>query len=331
MDRVTITHGGGGEESYEIVKKVFLKRLSNPYLDKLEDASILNVPSKIAYTTDAFTVSPYFFKGGSIGKLAVAGTVNDLAAMGAKPLYMSVSFVIEEGFPIGDLEKIVDDLRSEAQKTGILVVAGDTKVMPAGTLKGIVLSTSGIGEVIYYGLSSDSLQEGDVIAVSGYLGDHGACILAERENFDVDLQSDCASLWSLVKDVIEGGVKVKAMRDPTRGGLASVLYEMARASYVDIEVEEERIPVRSSVLGLCEFLGIDPLHLACEGRMVFIVESGYEERLMEIMKNHPLAEKPSIIGKVVGKSQKPKVIVKNPYGVRRLMEPPSGILLPRIC
>ncbi len=331
MDRIKLSYGGGGEETQELISRVFLKHLSNPYLDTLEDSTLLDMPSQIAYTTDAFTVSPYFFRGGSIGKLAVAGTVNDLAVMGAKPLYMSVAFVIEEGFPLEDLERIVRDLREEAQRVGVLVVAGDTKVMPSGTLKGIIVSASGIGHVVYPGLSSRNLEEGDVIAVSGFLGDHSACILAHREGFDADVVSDCKSLWQLVEDVIRVGVRLKAMRDPTRGGLSAVLHEWARASKVEIEVEEEKIPIREAVLGLCEFFGLEPLHLACEGRIVFAVQQGQEEKLMQVLENHPLCESPSLIGRVLRKTDKPRVIIKNPYGVRRLMETPSGILLPRIC
>ncbi|WP_448588203.1 hydrogenase expression/formation protein HypE, partial [Thermocrinis sp.] len=227
MDRILLSHGGGGEETWKLIKELFLKHFSNEYLNRLEDSALLDMSCRIAFTTDAFTVKPIFFKGGNIGKLAVAGTVNDLAVMGAKPTYLSASFIIEEGFLWQELELVVKSMKVEAERAGVLLVAGDTKVVPRGSADGLFISTSGIGKVVFDGLSASNVRPGDVLIVSGSLGDHGACILAEREGFDIDVESDCASLWSLVEGVLSTGAEVHAMRDPTRGGLSAVLHEWA--------------------------------------------------------------------------------------------------------
>ncbi|HIC08735.1 MAG TPA: hydrogenase expression/formation protein HypE [Aquificales bacterium] len=332
MDReITLAHGGGGEDTQKLIKELFFKHLGNPILESMEDSAILKVEGKIAYTTDGFTVKPIFFKGGNIGKLAVAGTVNDLAVMGAKPKYMTLSFIIEEGFPFEDLEKIVETIGEETKKLDLKVVAGDTKVLPKGGVDGIVISASGIGEVVYGGLSAKNLKEGDLIIVSGTIGDHGAAVMAQRLGFDLPIESDCAPLWGLIEPLLKSGVEIHAMRDPTRGGLSAVLHEWADSSKVDILVEEERIPIREEVLGLCEFLGLEPYHFASEGRVVIAVSPKDGDKVLEILRNHPLGKDAAVIGKVVGKSEKPKVILKTPFGVERIMEPPAGELLPRIC
>jgi len=330
-EKITLSHGGGGEETQKLIRELFIEHFKNPILERMEDSAILEVKGKIAYTTDGFTVKPHFFKGGDIGKLTVAGTVNDLAVAGAQPLYMSVSFILEEGFPLRDLKRIVESMAQSAREVGVWIVTGDTKVLPKGGVDGIVISASGIGRVIYEGLSSANLSEGDIIIVSGFIGDHGAAVTAQRLGFDLPVASDCAPLWGLIEKILKGGFKLKAMRDPTRGGLSAVLYEWAQSSKVDIEVEEEKIPVRDEVWGLCEFLGLEPYHLACEGRVVIAVEAEDAPKVLEVLKNHPLGKEARIIGKVRGKSDRPKVILKTPYGVERVMEPPAGELLPRIC
>lgn len=332
MRKILLSHGSGGEETQKLIKNIFLKYFSNEILDKLEDSSILNVGRKIAFTTDAFTVSPIFFKGGNIGKLAVAGTVNDLSVMGAKPLYMSVSFIIEEGLLVEELEEIVKAMDEEAQKSGIKVVAGDTKVVPKGTLDKLFISCSGIGEVLYEGLSAHNLEEGDVILVSGSVGDHGACILAEREGleFEVPITSDCKSLWNMIEKVLSSGACIHAMRDATRGGLSAVLNEWAEQSNVEIEVEEESIPVKDAVRGLCELLGFEPFHLANEGMVVIAVKEEDAKKVLEILRSTEEGKEAEIIGRVVKKGS-PRVVINTPYGVKRIMEAPSGELLPRIC
>ena len=332
MRRILLSHGSGGEETQKLIKGLFLKHLGNKILNRLEDAALIKVNPEIAFTTDSFTVSPPFFRGGDIGKLAVAGTVNDLSVMGARPLYLSVGFIIEEGFELESLEKIVKSIGEEASKTGVKVVAGDTKVVPKGQVDRIFINTSGIGEVVRKELSAHNLRPGDVIIVSGTVGDHGACILAEREGmeFELPIESDCRSLWELVEKVLQTGAEVHAMRDPTRGGLAAVLNEWAEQSDVEIEVEEERIPVKESVLGLCELLGLEPFHLANEGIVVLAVAPEHTELILGTLKSHPYGKDARVIGRVTEKG-KARVVIKTPYGAKRLMEAPSGELLPRIC
>ncbi|RLJ70372.1 hydrogenase maturation carbamoyl dehydratase HypE [Hydrogenivirga caldilitoris] len=332
MRRVLLSHGSGGEETQRLIKELFLKYLSNPILERMEDAAILEVGSKLAFTTDSFTVSPPFFKGGDIGKLAVAGTVNDLAVMGARPLYMSAGFIIEEGFSLEELEKVVKSMGEEARRAGVYIVTGDTKVVPKGQVDKLFINTSGIGEVVYEGLSAHNLQPGDVVIVSGTVGDHGACILAEREGmeFELPLESDCRSLWNMIERVLETGAQIHAMRDATRGGLAAVLNEWAQQSEVEIEVDEESIPVKEAVQGLCELLGFEPTHLANEGMVVFAVAEKDAGKVLETLREHPYGKEAELIGSVTGK-EKARVVLKTPYGVKRIMEPPSGELLPRIC
>jgi len=345
---ILLSHGGGGEETWRLIRGLFLKYFSNPILNALEDSAvlILNPNEKwdsgrgakspfrirIAFTTDSFTVSPLFFKGGDIGKLAVAGTVNDLSVMGAKPLYLSAGFIIEEGFPYTDLEKIVRGMAEEADSSGIKIVTGDTKVVPKGNADGLFINTSGIGKIIYKGLSASSLKEGDTIIVSGTVGDHGASILALREEmgFDLDVESDCRCMWDLIEKVLLSGAKVHAMRDPTRGGLSAVLHEWAGQSGMGIEIEEENIPLKAPVRGLCEILGLDPLHLASEGKVVFAVSEEDSDRVLEIVRSHPAGREAMVVGRVIRNPQK-RVISKTSWGTKKPLEPPQGELLPRIC
>jgi hydrogenase expression/formation protein HypE len=333
MKKILLAHGGGGEETRALISSIFHKYLSNSLLDSLEDSAILpRARGKMAFTTDSFTVSPYFFNGGDIGKLAVAGTVNDLSVMGARPAYLSAGFIIEEGFLLNDLERIVMSMQEEASHSGVMVVTGDTKVMPRGHLNGIVINTSGIGEVMYDGLSASNLAAGDRIIVSGTIGDHGACILAAREGigFELDIESDCQSLWNDINKVIHSGAEIHSMRDPTRGGIAAVLTEWAQQSDVEIEIMEEAIPVKNAVQGTCELLGMDPAHLASEGRLLLAVKGNDGDRVLKAMKEQSSAEDARIIGTVISKG-KGRVILRSSYNTRRIMEPPSGELLPRIC
>ncbi|SNZ07002.1 Hydrogenase maturation protein, carbamoyl dehydratase HypE [Persephonella hydrogeniphila] len=332
MKQILLSHGGGGEETQKLIKELFFKYFSNPILEKMEDAAVLETGSKLAFTTDSFTVSPIFFKGGDIGKLAVAGTVNDLSMMGAKPLYMSCSFIIEEGLPFEDLEKIVSSMAEETKKSGVQIVTGDTKVVPKGSADKIFINTTGIGEIVYEGISAHNVRERDVILVSGTIGDHGACIMAQREGIELEgnIASDCASLWSLVKDLINAEILIKAMRDPTRGGLSAVLNEWAEQSNIGIEIEEEKIPLKDEVQGMCELLGLDPFSLANEGKLILAVPEEDAEKALEIMKSNELGKDAQIIGKAIS-DYRGKVILKSPYGSKRILEPPAGELLPRIC
>ncbi len=318
--------------------------ISKQKINLLEDAAVLKSPQKIAFTTDGFTVSPVFFKGGDIGKLSVAGTVNDLSVMGAKPLFLSLGLIIEEGFALYNLRKIINSIAEEAAKTGVRVATGDTKVVPAGKADGIFINTSGIGEILYGGISVYNIEDGDIIIVSGNVGDHGAAVMSQREGIemDVEIESDCASLWGMINAVLSGGIKVKAVRDATRGGLAAVLNEWAMAAGMDIYAEEDKIPVSPPVKGFCELLGFEPYQLACEGRAIFAVKPEFAEKTLGILRSHPLGKNANIIGTAVSRIRRKsadggrnnssgKVILKGIYGVDRILDYPSGELLPRIC
>ncbi|PMP68237.1 MAG: hydrogenase expression/formation protein HypE [Thermodesulfobacterium geofontis] len=334
IEKLLLSHGGGGEETYFLIKNIILKYFSNSILDQLEDSAILiDSFSEIAFTIDGFTVKPIFFKGGDIGKLAVTGTINDLVVVGAKPLYLTAGFIIEEGFLMEDFEKILQSMKEEAEKNKVFIVAGDTKIVPKKELDGIFITTSGIGKVIYKGISCKNLKPGDLIIVSGSIGDHGACILSEREGikFNVELESDCESLFPLAESLFNSGIEIHAMRDPTRGGLAATLYEWAYSSQVNILVEEEKIPVKPQVKAFCEALGFEPYHLPCEGRLVIALPERFAKEALEILRNHSSGSSAQIVGKVLEKSSFPQVILKTLYGTERVLENTSGELFPRIC
>lgn len=334
VEKILLSHGGGGEETLALIKNFFLKYFDNPILGNLEDSAIiLNSFSKLAFTIDGFTVKPIFFKGGNIGKIAVTGTINDLVVMGAKPLYLTVGFIIEEGFKIGDLEVILQTMKEEAIKNEVTIVAGDTKIVPKGEVDGIFITTAGIGEILYEGISCKNLVPEDFIILSGSIGEHGACILAEREGIgvEIDLESDCNSLFSLVKPLFESRLEIHAMRDPTRGGLSATLHEWAYASSVVILVEEEKIPVKPQVRAFCEAFGFEPYHLACEGRVVIALPEKEASKALALIRKHPLGREAQIIGKVIKKSSFPQVLLKTLYGTHRILENTSGELFPRIC
>lgn len=336
MKTVQLSHGSGGEEMGSLVEKLFYRHFSNDILLRAEDAAVLPMNGQVAFTTDSFTVSPLFFPGGNIGKLAVAGTVNDLAMAGARPQYLSSSFVIEEGFSFGALTDIVKSMQAELEKSGASIVCGDTKVVPRGTLEGLIINTSGIGTVQYPGLSASHVKDGDAILVSRNIGSHGSCILMARDELKMEseLVSDCDTLWPVVNKLIESGVLLHALRDATRGGLAAVLNEWANASRVQIDVNEERIPVLDEVRGLCELYGFEPCDLANEGTMILAVPEKEVDRALQVLRQFNndaccighacVSEKPLAGGKH-------KVVLKSPWGSSRYMEMPRGELLPRIC
>ena len=334
MNRLLLSHGGGGEETYKLINEVILKYFGNPVLSSLEDAGLFEVnKKKLAFTLDGFTVKPLFFKGGDIGKLAITGTINDLLVIGARPISITVGFIIEEGFSLKDFCKILESMKKEVEKNEIFVAGGDTKIVPKGAVDGIFITTSGIGEVIYSGISCSALREGDLIIVSGGIGEHGACIMAEREgiSMEIDLESDCATLLPILMPLFESGLEIHAMRDPTRGGLSATLYEWAYSSKVDILIEEEKIPVKPQVRAFCEALGFEPYHLACEGRVVISAPETSAYEILKILKSFEYGKDSAIIGRVIKKSDSPKVILKTLYGVERVLENASGELFPRIC
>lgn len=332
--KILLAHGSGGKLSQRLIEDVFLKAFSNPLLAPLNDQALFESPnSKIAFTTDSYVVSPVLFPGGDIGKLSVCGTINDLAVGGAEPLYMTASFIIEEGTGFGLLEKVVDSMARTAEGAGVKIVTGDTKVVERGKGDGIFINTAAIG-VVRDGieLSPAHISPGDAVIVSGTIGDHGVAILTHREGIMMDslVESDCAPLHGLVKDMLEKAGGVKAMRDPTRGGLATILNELASQSGTAISVREDDIQVREEVRGACEILGFDPLYLANEGKLVAVVAEEAAAKVLEVMRKHPLGAGAALIGTVV---EKPvgKVLLETSIGNTRIVEKLSGEQLPRIC
>ena len=328
---ITLAHGNGGAENNELITKVFYKAFKNDILSKSEDAAVIQ-NGTLAFSTDSFTVSPLFFNGANIGKLAVCGTCNDLAMMGAKPKYLTCSVIIEEGFEIRELEKIVKSMKDELEVNGVIVVSGDTKVVPKGAVDKIFINTTGIGEILYKGISSNNITENDLILVSRDIGTHGATIFAAREGMDLEtsLKSDCASLYPQVKALIDSGVKITALRDATRGGVSAVLNEWAKQSDICIEIEEEKIPVCDEVKGICEMLGFESLSLANEGTFVLAIPNEDALKALEVLQTFEYSKTASIIGKVTQQYEQ-RVILNSQWGTKRFLDVPTGELLPRIC
>ncbi|GIU11102.1 MULTISPECIES: hydrogenase expression/formation protein HypE [unclassified Shewanella] len=329
---VQLSHGGGGKEMNHLIKDLFFKAFDNPILRSEEDAAVLHCDGNLAFTTDSFTVSPLFFSGGDIGKLSIAGTVNDLAMMGAEPQYLSCSFIIEEGFEIAHLQTIVESMANELKQSGARIVCGDTKVVPRGCADGIFINTSGVGRILRKGISVKNLACDDVIIVSRDIGRHGGAILMAREGLalESELTSDCATLWPIVEQLIAANIEVHAMRDATRGGLSAVLNEWASASDVEINVNEQAIPVSDEVRGLCELYGFEPLDLANEGTFILAVPKESADATLEIMKRFCHCEQAAVIGQV-NDNRKGKVVLNTPWGSSRYLDLPQGELLPRIC
>jgi len=333
-DKILLAHGSGGKLSHDLIEQLFLPKLSNPFLQPLDDsARITNQNGPIAFTTDSYVVSPLFFPGGDIGKLAVCGTVNDLSMIGAIPAFLSLSLIIEEGFPISDIQRIVSSILESAEEAKVQIVTGDTKVVEHGAADGLFINTSGIGWVRSgTHLSGMNAKPGDRILLSGFIGDHELTILSRREGFKFqgDLKSDCAPLNDLVERMLHVSPNIRCMRDPTRGGLATTLNEIASKSNVGIMVEEEKIPVRESARGICELLGLDPLYLANEGKLIAICPPEEADRLLEVMRNHPLGTDSAIIGRVTEEHPK-KVALHTLIGGHRILDMLTGSQYPRIC
>ena len=323
--------GNGGEENNELITKVFYKAFKNDILAKSEDAAVIH-GGELAFSTDSFTVSPLFFPGADIGKLAICGTCNDLAMMGAKPKYLTCSVIIEEGFSMDELERIVESMRKELEVNGAIVVSGDTKVVPRGSVDKIFINTSGIGEIQKKGISSNNISQSDVILVSRDIGRHGATIFAAREGIELtsSLKSDCASLTHQVQALIEADVKITALRDATRGGVNAVLNEWARQSKICIDIEEESIPVSSEVYGICEMLGFEALNLANEGTFVLAIDKEDEQKALDVLHTFSNSSNAVKIGSV-SDAYVGKVVLHTSYGTKRFLDVPTGELLPRIC
>jgi hydrogenase expression/formation protein HypE len=331
---VLLGHGSGGRMTADLLRQLFLPQFSNPCLDPLNDQAVLHVQgARLAFTTDAFVVSPLFFPGGDIGCLAVHGTINDLAMCGAVPLGLSGAFIVEEGFPLVDLQRIITSMAAACRAAGVWLVTGDTKVVEKGKGDGVFITTSGIG-LLSHGLqiSADQARPGDWILVSGTVGDHGIAVLSAREGleFETTLQSDTAALHTLVQTMLEGNAEIHCLRDPTRGGLATVLNELAASSRVGMWLDEVRIPVRPEVQAACEMLGLDPLSVACEGRLVAIVGEKDAASVFARMQAHPLGRDAQCIGRVVANHPE-RVVMRTLIGSERMVDMPSGAQLPRIC
>ena len=331
---VLMAHGGGGRLMHQLLEEVFGRAFSNPILDTRHDAATFEVPSRqLAMTTDSYVVRPIFFPGGDIGSMAVHGTVNDLAMSGAHPLYLTSAFIIEEGLPMETLWRVVCSMRDAARKCGVQIVTGDTKVLDKGKGDGLFINTAGIG-VIEHSLviSPHNVQPGDAVIVSGDLGRHGMAIMAVREGlqFESAIESDSAPVHEAVLDLIKAGIEIHCLRDLTRGGLASALNEIAEAARVKIAIEQKLIPVREDVHAACEMLGLDPLHVANEGRFVAFIAVKDAGRALQILRGHEVAAGSTLIGQVAEKSA-PLVTVKSTIGASRILDMPSGEQLPRIC
>ncbi len=331
--RVLLGHGSGGRMSADLLHRFFLPRFSNPYLDRLDDQAVVEIAGqRVAFTTDSFVVRPLFFPGGDIGRLAVNGTVNDLAMAGARPLFLSAGFILEEGLPLDDLAAILDSMQAACQEAGVLLVTGDTKVVDKGSGDQCFINTAGIGLLEHpWLLSADQARPGDLVILSGTIGDHGMAVMSRREGleFETTIESDTAPLNGLVAAMLAASSEIRCLRDPTRGGLASTLNELALVSGIGIEVEEERIPVRPAVHAACELLGLDPLYVANEGKLVAIV-GGEADAVVDRMRRHPLGADACVIGAVTEHHPK-MVVMRTRVGGTRVVDLHPGEILPRIC
>ncbi|MFH1737120.1 MAG: hydrogenase expression/formation protein HypE [Actinomycetota bacterium] len=331
-DRILLAHGSGGKVSHRLITEFFLKTFDDPALKKQDDAAVITGAGRLAFTTDSYVVKPVFFPGGDIGKLAVCGTVNDLAMSGAAPKYVSAGFIIEEGFPFTDLKKIIESMAKAAREAGVAIVTGDTKVVEKGSADEIYINTAGIG-LIGEGveISGGNIRPGDILILSGSLGDHGMAVMSRREGltFGTEVVSDCAPLNGLVSEVLASGATVRALRDPTRGGLAGTLNEFADQSGVTITIDETSVPIKEQVLGACEMLGLDPFQVANEGKAVAVVAPADSAKALAVMRRSPYGREAAVIGEAsVGK---PRVLMRTMIGTTRILDMLIGEQLPRIC
>ena len=332
QDKILLAHGSGGKLMHDLIES-FMPELANPILDRLDDSAVFEVSGRLAFTTDSYTVNPIFFPGGDIGRLAVCGTVNDLSMSGAKPLYLSLALIIEEGLAIAELKRVIASIKKAADEADIKIVTGDTKVVNQGSADKLFINTAGVG-IVPEGvdISAANARPGDKIIISGNIGDHGIAVLSQREGlkFHTPVPSDCAPLNRLVADMLAASVNIHCLRDPTRGGLATTLNDFARQSKVGIRIEEDKIPVDKAVLAACELIGFDPLHIANEGKLAAAVAPGDADSILAGMKRNKYGVKAAIIGEVV-KEHPGQVVMKTGLGASRIIDMPVGELLPRIC
>ena len=332
-EKILLAHGSGSRLSHDLIEKILAPPLNNPILSRMDDSAVFELSGKIAFTTDSYVVSPIFFPGGDIGRLAVCGTVNDLSMSGARPLYISLALIIEEGLEIEDLRRVIESVRETAQEAGVIIVTGDTKVVNRGKADRLFINTTGIGliegaEVI----SGSHARPGDRIILSGGIGEHGMAVMSKREGlrFNLPVTSDCAPLNRLAADMLAVSRRIHSLRDPTRGGLASTLNEFARQSGVGISIEEAKIPVHDGVRGACELLGLDPLYIANEGKLVAVVDPGDADIVLAAMRKNKYGLQAAIIGEVTAE-HKGRVVMKTSIGSSRIVDMPAGEILPRIC
>ena len=332
MDEIiSLDYGSGGKKTARLIEKLILPRLDNPALRELGDGAIVSGGEKLVFSTDSFVVSPLFFPGGDIGKLSVCGTVNDLSMCGAEPKYLSCSFIIEEGFPFSQLERIVASMAAQCEKAGVQIVTGDTKVVEKGRGDGIYINTAGIGVLRHPGLSPGNIRPGDKVLVSGFVGDHGtAVMLARNQMMQGEIASDCAALNGLTEAILTAAPGVRVLRDPTRGGVATTLNEFVEGTALGIELEEAKIPVRPQVQAACDMLGLDPLYCANEGKLLAVVAPADADKVHAAMKNHELGTDAAIVGEVTERYPG-KLTLRTAFGGSRVLQKLSGAQLPRIC
>ncbi len=327
-DIITLDYGSGGKKTAQLIEKSIVPALSNPALDALNDGAILG---DLVFSTDSFVVDPIFFPGGDIGKLAVCGTVNDLAVCGAEPAYLSCAFIIEEGLPMAELERVIASLKAACEKAGVQIVTGDTKVVERGRGDKLYINTAGIGRLKYPGLSPRNIREGDAVLCSGTVGDHGTAIMLARSGMmQTELKSDCAPLNRLCAAILESGAQVRVLRDPTRGGVATTLNEFVEATQLGIELTEGAIPVRPAVKAACAMLGLEPLYCANEGKLLAVVAQEDAETVLAAMRRLPEGENAAQIGAVTAAAPG-RVLMKTALGGRRVLQKLAGAQLPRIC
>ncbi|WP_173918218.1 hydrogenase expression/formation protein HypE [Halobacillus sp. Marseille-Q1614] len=331
--RISLAHGEGGELTHQLIQNLFIESFGHQEQTRLDSAILKGPLENIAVTTDSFVVKPIFFPGGDIGKLAVTGTINDLAVSGARPEVLTAGFILEEGFPLPDLKKVVKSMAAEAARAGVRIAAGDTKVVEKGSVDGLFINTTGIG-IVVQPLEPETIKEGDAVIISGTIGDHGVSIISARQELGLlnEVKSDCASLNHLISQLMGDTEGIKMMRDPTRGGLATTLVELCEEFNCTIELDELSIPIRDEVHGACDILGFDPLYLANEGKVILIVDAASKQQVLDTLHSSELGKDAQVIGRVTaGGEAQGKLTICTPIGTTRRLYRLSGMLLPRIC
>jgi hydrogenase expression/formation protein HypE len=332
-ERILLAHGSGSKLSHDLLDKILVPPITNSILSRMDDSAVLELKGKLAFTTDSYVVNPIFFPGGDIGRLAVCGTVNDLSMNGAEPRYLSLALILEEGLELDILKKVIKSVKDTADEAGVQIVTGDTKVVNRGKADGLFINTTGLGIIrTRTDVSGANVKEGDIIILSGGIGEHGMAVMSQREGlkFNLPVNSDCAPLNRLVADMLAASKHIHSLRDPTRGGLAATLNELARQSGAGIKIEERKIPILDGVRGACELLGLDPLYIANEGKLVAAVAPGEADKVLAAMRKNKYGKKSEIIGQATGE-HKGRVVMRTQIGSSRIVDMPTGEILPRIC